>query len=266
VLWLQRVAIVCVLFAGMATAYSVVDRNRRPTERSVRPVESTEARSVIDVPHGIRDAELSRRAHRPKVEQMRKGGLSYDGVLVGWKDEKGNLPRARPAEPMPSTSCRSVERAQKGKDDLNGPYRVHDLTNSMFEEASGFGFVRMLFRANKRGVMVSSPAVDRVELVSLLTEYEPSVYVLDEMATPALARQAKRRRLDEFEERGLEAVRRGENLVWTREAPTRMFGAIRARKNCLECHVEAKEGELLGAFTYYLTTPVDQLAAKVGVE
>ena len=140
------------------------------------------------------------------------------------------------------------------------------MTTSMFESASGFGFGRMAMIETSRGTLVPSRAVDRVELVSLLTVYEPSAYVLDEMATPALARQAKRRTLDEFEQRGLEAVRRGENVVWTREAPTRMFGAIRAKKTCLECHVEAKEGELLGAFTYYLTTPVDQLAAKVGVE
>jgi hypothetical protein len=106
--------------------------------------------------------------------------------------------------------------------------------------------------------------VDRVELVSLLTDDEPSVYVLDEMATPALARQAKRRPLDEFEHLGLDAVRRGENVVWTPEAPTRMFGAIRARAHCLECHANAKKGDLLGAFTYYLDTPVDRLGADGG--
>ena len=88
---------------------------------------------------------------------------------------------------------------------------------------------------------------------------QPSVYVLDEIATPPLARQAKRRPLDEFERLGLDAVRRGEELVWTREAPTRMFGAIRAKADCLHCHANAKEGDLLGAFTYYLKVPVDRL-------
>jgi hypothetical protein len=74
-----------------------------------------------------------------------------------------------------------------------------------------------------------------------------------------MARQAKRRPLEEFERLGLDAVRRGEELVWTREAPTRMFGAIRAKVDCLHCHAKAKEGELLGAFTYYLNAPVDKL-------
>ena len=85
------------------------------------------------------------------------------------------------------------------------------------------------------------------------------MYVLDEMATPPLARQAKRRPLDEFERLGLDALRRGEELVWTREASTRMFGEICAKAVCLHCHANAKEGDLLGAFTYYLKVPVDRL-------
>jgi hypothetical protein len=128
-----------------------------------------------------------------------------------------------------------------------------------FENQSGFGFWRMMLSQNERGVVVASPSIDRVELVSLLTEERPSVYVLDEMATPPLARQAKRRPLDEFERLGLDAVRRGEDLMWTREAPTRMFGAIRARAHCLHCHANAREGDLLGALTYYLKVPVDRL-------
>jgi hypothetical protein len=167
---------------------------------------------------------------------------------------------------MPPTSCRSVEPAPRPADKFSGPHRVHDLTMSMFESASGFGFVRMAVYQNDRGVSVPSRVVDRVELVSLLTDYEPSVYVLDEMATPPLARNAKRRPLDEFERLGLDAVRRGAILVWTREAPTRMFGAIRARGYCLECHANARKGDLLGAFTYYLAAPVDQLGAKGPLE
>jgi hypothetical protein len=40
-----------------------------------------------------------------------------------------------------------------------------------------------------------------------------------------------------------------------------MFGAIRADEDCLQCHAKAKEGELLGAFTYYLNVPVNQVEA-----
>src|SRR5262249_23741841 len=117
----------------------------------------------------------------------------------------------------------------------------------------------MFWFKNERDVDVASRDIDRVELVSLLTDDEPSVYVLDEMATPPLARQAKRRPLDDFERLGLDAVPFGEELGWTRAAPTRMFGAIRAKADCLHCHANAEEGDLLGAFTYYLKVPVDRL-------
>lgn len=166
---------------------------------------------------------------------------------------------------MPPTWCRSVEPVPGRSDDLyHGPRRTHHLALSDFEASSGFGFVRMLFYYNRRGNIVASPVIDRVELVSLLTDDEPSVYVLDEMATPALARQARRRELDEFERLGLDAVRGDEDLVWAREAPTRMFGAIRAKSNCLECHANAKVSDLLGAFTYYLYIPVDQVTGNEG--
>ena len=265
---LTRLAILGVVVIGGVAAFFVVDRNRRPIERTDPPFELHGLADslhdpvvLVEVPANVREVERSRRAERPAEPNPRRHGLAYDSVLEG-RNHDGRVPRAKPAEPMPPTPCHSVEPAPKHADALSGPHRVHDLTVSWFESASGFGFVRMGFSQNDRGLLVPSRVVDRVELVSLLTDYEPSVYVLDEMATPPLARQAKRRPLDEFERLGLDAVRRGEHLVWTREAPTRMFGAIRARAYCLECHANAKTGDLLGAFTYYLATPVDQLDAK----
>ena len=251
----QRLAIVgvvgLVVVAGGVTAVSFVDRGRRFSD--------------FFEPADIRAAERSRRAQRPDDSNRKHPGLNYDAIVDG-RIHDGTLARPKPAEAMPPTSCRSVEPAPKHTDNFSGPHRVHDLAVSMFESKSGFGFMRMAVYENDRGVAVASRSIDRVELVSLLTDYEPSVYVLDEMATPALARQAKRRPLDEFEQLGLDAVRRGEDLVWTREAPKRMFGAIRAKEFCLECHANARKGHLLGAFTYYLDTPVDQLAARRGPE
>jgi len=205
--------------------------------------------------------ELSRRAERPADQKRRTAGLTFNEVLKGGR-RKGGPPRAKPAEPMPATACRSVEPAPADAARFSGPHYVHHLAVSDFESASGFGFVRMMVHENARGIMVASPVIDRVELVSLLTASEPSVYVLDETATPPLARQAKRRPLDEFERLALDAVRRGENLLLTREAPTRMFGAVRAKAHCLECHATAAEGDLLGALTYYLNTPVDQVPKR----
>ena len=207
----------------------------------------------------IRGAERSRRAVRPTGDPQREDGLNYEGVLKGWE---GRTSLPRPVEPMPPTYCRSIERAPKHTDWMNGPYYIHGRTVDLFEDKSGFGIVRMFWFKNDRGGEVVSRDIDRVELVSLLTDDEPSVYVLDEMVTPPLARQAKRRPLDEFERLGLNAVRFGEELVWTREAPTRMFGAIRAKAACVHCHANAREGDLLGAFTYYLKVPVDRLSVR----
>jgi hypothetical protein len=254
--------IAAVVVAGGATAYSIVDRSQRPIERTAPRSEPTMKPVVLVDPNPeIREAERARRA-QPPVEPNRK--KSYDRVLEGRKHD-GTLPKLQPADPRPPTSCGSVEPVPKHPDgSYSGPHGVHHVTVSLFENQSGFGFSRMGFSRNDRGIYVASPGIDRAQLVSLLTEYEASVYVLDEMATPALARQAKRRPLDDFERLGLDAVRRGENLVWTREAPQRMFGAIRAKETCLECHANAKVGDLLGAFTYYLNTPVEKLGTKPG--
>jgi len=261
--WLRRLVLVVAGVAGVAIVGLLIAKGcgwfegtpGKLVQEGVRTFDDPVV--LTDVPPDVRARELSRRAKRPADPKRKTDGGTYDEVLAG-KYSSRSTPK--PAQPMPPTSCRSVEPAPKGADAYSSPHHVHDLAVDDFEGSSGFGFVRMLAYRNDRGGYVASRAIDRVELVSLLTEPDPSVYVLDEMATPALARKAKRRPLDEFETRGLDAVRRGEHLVWTPEAPKRMFGAIRARSQCLECHTSAKKGELLGAFTYYLNTPVDQLA------
>ena len=79
------------------------------------------------------------------------------------------------------------------------------------------------------------------------------------MATPRIAKVAKRRPLDAFESSALEAVQKGENLVYSPVVPTRMFGTLRADGSCIRCHEDKREGDLLGAFTYWLTKPADQI-------
>lgn len=182
--------------------------------------------------------------------------LDYDGVFNGRKpltaDERSAI---RATKEMPRTACKSVEVVHD-----EAANRAHQQTIHLFTTASGFGFVRMMVLTNSRGIETGAKEIDRVELVSLLKEEQPAGYVLDEMATPPRARVARRRGLDEFEERGLQAVRRGADLVGSPEAPNRMFGAVRAQQGCLDCHPGAREGDLLGAFSYFLTTPVGSLA------
>jgi hypothetical protein len=264
----KRLLVAAIVVAGGVGVYFIIDHWPRTIDRTKRSgvygeMVDTYRDPIVHVEFcaDVRGRERNRRAQRPVGEKHESYAIGYDSVFKG-HDQDGIPQRAKPAESMPPTACRSVEPAPKHVDNRSGPHQVHDLAVSDFETSSGFGAVRMEIFENRRGVRVASQAIDRVELVSLLTEAEPSVYVLDEMATPPLTRQAKRRPLDEFEKLALDSVRRGEQLVWTREAPTRMFGAIRARRHCLECHTNANKGDLLGALTYYLDVPVNELSAK----
>lgn len=68
----------------------------------------------------------------------------------------------------------------------------------------------------------------------------------------ATGRNTPTRKLDEFETRALARLRDGNDVALHSTADDmRMLGAIRARKECLECH-KAEVGSLLGAFTYTL--------------
>lgn len=94
--------------------------------------------------------------------------------------------------------------------------------------------------------------VRRLELVSLLKREEPAVYVsatlpkMDELA------EAETRDLSRFESDSLKTLRSGESLVARAKSNhIEMFGALRAAKQCQQCH-QVQRGELLGAFSYEL--------------
>jgi hypothetical protein len=94
--------------------------------------------------------------------------------------------------------------------------------------------------------------VTRLELVSLLKHETPKVYLSEHLPKMAELASAKVRDLDEFEMHGLKTLDAGDELA--AEATLnriRMLGAVRASKQCLDCH-EGQRGELLGAFSYEL--------------
>lgn len=95
--------------------------------------------------------------------------------------------------------------------------------------------------------------LNRLELVSLLKFAEPRVYNSDELPRMDALENAPTRPLTKFEHQAYSKLQAGEMLI-ARAAPTRveMVGAIRAAKQCMQCH-EVKRGTLLGAFTYVLT-------------
>ena len=59
------------------------------------------------------------------------------------------------------------------------------------------------------------------------------------------------RPLDIFETAGVAELRQGKDLfVRPRGNVIRMLGALRAGAQCVKCHNDSKQGDLLGAFSY----------------
>jgi hypothetical protein len=59
------------------------------------------------------------------------------------------------------------------------------------------------------------------------------------------------RGLDIFETAGVQELLSGKDTyIRTKDSVVRMLGALRATDQCVRCHTEAKQGDLLGAFSY----------------
>jgi hypothetical protein len=94
--------------------------------------------------------------------------------------------------------------------------------------------------------------VTRLELVSLLKHDTPQVYVSDLLPRMDRRTAAPIRPLSRFEVEGLRKLGEGD-LVHFAATTNRveMTGALRAAKNCTQCH-SVPENSLLGAFSYEL--------------
>jgi hypothetical protein len=94
--------------------------------------------------------------------------------------------------------------------------------------------------------------VQRIELVGLLKNPDPVVYLSDRLPAMTELRDVPTRPLDAFETAGLDVVRNGEDGFAARRGEVvRFVGAIRSAKQCVECH-GGERGGLLGAFSYTL--------------
>lgn len=95
-------------------------------------------------------------------------------------------------------------------------------------------------------------AIRRLELVSLLKHPTPKVYRSDTLPSMDKLATAPTRALNEFESAALAKLAEEEDVI-VRATTNRieMVGAVRASKNCLQCH-SVERGQLLGAFSYTL--------------
>lgn len=97
--------------------------------------------------------------------------------------------------------------------------------------------------------------IQNIELVSLLLHDVPVVYVSDSLPRMADVGKVPTRPTDFFESKGLAKLKEGEELFAKRKGDEmRLLGAIRAAKQCADCHA-AQRGDLLGAFSYSLVRP-----------
>jgi hypothetical protein len=95
-------------------------------------------------------------------------------------------------------------------------------------------------------------AVETVDLVSLLCHTEPVAYVSADLPRMEELKGASTRPLDAFEASALTELRAGDLLVVSEgKGQMRLLGAIRAIRQCVECH-GCERGDLLGAFSYTL--------------
>ena len=92
----------------------------------------------------------------------------------------------------------------------------------------------------------------RLELVSLLKHEEPGVYISENLPNMEELDDVPTRPLNDFEAKSLSSIQNGEDvLIYEIPNTIKMFGSLRAVKQCLECH-EVNRGDLLGAFSYEL--------------
>lgn len=90
----------------------------------------------------------------------------------------------------------------------------------------------------------------RLELTSLLKHDTPRVYLSEHLPRMEDLSSTRTRELTEFEAAALAKLQAGEEIVVAATVNRiEMLGALRAGKDCRQCH-EVPQGTLLGAFSY----------------
>jgi hypothetical protein len=218
------------------------------------------------------DATHQQDGHRQDLEQLHEHTVetfvSRPGFgvvrMVGVSKWTLNLGK-RSDSPIPQPSPEGQTALSTGLD-LAGLERadlVHEGSQlhraSILDFVEGLGFVKDRrhvagFQEHRFSEVPAGDSwqVRTLDLVSLVLHEQPVAYVSANLPKMDELRDAPTRPLDTFEFAGLETIRRGKEL-FVRGTPdgVRMLGAIRAAKQCIECH-GGERGDLLGAFSYTL--------------
>ena len=158
-----------------------------------------------------------------------------------------------------------IARSQTSEDDA-ALHRMHDAFVEAFIDSQGFGkrrvtpmMVRMRYYQFE-GVGEKGRCVFDVELVGVARHDPPVVHRAgfmgfqhrdDDAAMPALPTSP--RTLQAWERQALARLIGGADIVVDAgPGGERAMGPIRARPDCLSCHRDHREGEVLGALSYGL--------------
>jgi hypothetical protein len=145
----------------------------------------------------------------------------------------------------------SQELTQQHQNDIHRFIRASGF-GYMIDRRQVAGFTAHGFRWGRRDDPKHRYQVDHILLVGLLKHELPVVYVSDQLPSMKHMDKAVTRPIDVFEDAGLWALARGDDLfVIQKDDALRMLGALRATPQCIACH-DAEPGDLLGAFSYTL--------------
>ena len=140
-------------------------------------------------------------------------------------------------------------------------FGLHAGSIGSFVNSKGFGYLKS--RREVAGFVPhafeSEPKPDkpyvleRLELVGLVRNPEPAVYVSEFLPRMTELEAIATRPADGFEAAALKKLVAGEDLVANAVgSQVRLLGAIRNMAACVECH-GGRRGDLLGAFSYRLS-------------
>jgi hypothetical protein len=212
---------------------------------------------------GLRAAVL-RQIHEETVQvfvqQPTFGGVARMHSIFPYLKGRGfreEPPISQPGSSSPSPWLLEVlETAPDVSKDADMLQSFHQESVVDFANPIAFGFLkdrRHVAGFQEHQISKTPTPSDRWELQTLdLIGVVQHAYVSEHLPRMDELRAAPTRSLDEFEAAGLPALERGEDLfVRDREQERRMLGAIRAARQCLDCH-GGERGDLLGAFSYTL--------------
>lgn len=234
------------------------------------PVLTAESAKRLDQLESVTGARNGTREYA--LRALHENAVEYFVSSPGFGVSRAPVPRLYSIErptissiPQPGMRDASTESelpsAPQSHGSLAEPWQQLLLASTMdFVNSYEFGYFKSRqavagFRPHRFSRLPNPPPryqLQTLDLVGLVVHPQPVAYVSDNLPRMEELRKAPTRELNEFESAGLEEIKKGDDL-FARESDTklRLFGAIRATKQCTECH-GCQRGDLLGAFSYVL--------------